>query len=217
MRRIVTAAIVMAIAVGWAGSPAPGTASCARTAALEEVAKESGTAVFTGWAAGRVAGSRDLVFVVDRWFHGGHAAREVRLLGYSAFLEEEEARGPVAVTLAEVVSGDAISLVQDEPVLIVAEWSRVENAFGARACTVSGVPLDSPEGRAALAEAKAAFGRGRAGSELPDTSTLALGPRGGTGVDAAPAEWWLPALALGLAAALVLVFRRFGRPHRASA
>lgn len=126
MRRFLAAiSITATLAVISAGAPAPGEASCAGTAALEQVASEPGTAVFTGWAARGITGSQDLVFVVDRWFHGRHAAREVRLLGYSAVLAEEEARGPVAVALAEVVAGDAIMLrdgAEATPLQVIPQW-----------------------------------------------------------------------------------------------
>lgn len=209
MRRIIASlTLTLVVAAMWGGAPSPGRASCAYTASLTEVAEEPGTAVFTGWADHGIAGSQDLVFVVDRWFHGPHEARAVRLLGSTAVLDGEQASGPVEVVMAEVVAGDAISLTRDEPVLMVADWSPASRAFGVRFCTVAGVPLGSPEGRAALAEAEGAFGTGRPAADLPDTSTLA--PAGGS-IDAmVPVlpEWWLPALALALAVSVELVVRR---------
>jgi hypothetical protein len=211
MRRFVAALLLtLVLAVTSGGAPAPGRASCASTAPLTEVAKEPGTAVFTGWASARVAGSQDLVFTVDRWFHGRHAAREVRLLGSGALLEDAATRWPVETALAEVVAGDAISLRLDEPVLMVGEWVAAERAFGVRFCTLAGLPLASPEGKAALAEARAAFGRGRASSALPDTATNPTPRRDAPSASTVLPEWSLPVLALMLAASIMLIVRRLG-------
>jgi hypothetical protein len=214
VRRLVVALMLTAaLATEWAGAPSASEASCAGLASLEDVAEEPGSAVFTGWAAGRVVGSQDLVFVVDRWYHGRHAAREIRLLGSTAFLAEPEARGPVGVALAEATAGDAVPLDLDEPVFMVAEWLAAERVFAVRFCTLAGLPLASEEGQSAIAEARATFGRGRPAADLPDTGAMPSS----TLETAAPAllpEWWLPVLALAFAASIVLVNRQVGRSRR---
>lgn len=211
MRRLAMAiTFAVTIAIAWTGAPPDGAASCAGQASLEDIAGEPGIAVFTGWAAANVAGSQDLVFVVDRWFHGRHAAREVRLLGSTAVLAEPETHGPVGVVLAEATAGDAVSLALDEPVFMVGTWVAAERVFAVRFCTLAGRPLASEEGRAALAEARATFGHGRPAADLPDTSA-APAPLTAelSAADLLP-EWSLPVLALALAASVVLVIRGLG-------
>jgi hypothetical protein len=110
--------------------------------------------------------------------------------------------------LAKTVSGDAIQLVRDQPVLMVAAWDTASGAFGAQACGLAGVPLDSAEGRTALAAAVALFGPGRPAVNPPSTDALDPG-RSGTAAAAGGGSDWQPmVLVLALGAGFVLARRR---------
>lgn len=208
MRRLSVSLAIFVVAVGWVGAPAPGKASCAATATLEQSAQEPGVAVFTGHATGELPESGDVVFAVDLWFEGPHAARVVRLGGSSAYVAEPPTAGLIQAAMARTTSGDAIPLVRGEPVLLVATWDPKSETFGPNACSIGGVPLDSPEGREALAAAVAIFGPGRSAADLPATDTLDPGlipaPAAPVGV-----QDLLPLiLAFALAAGLGLARRR---------
>jgi hypothetical protein len=207
MRPLVVAVAVILLAAGSAAAPLPGKASCAGTATLAQVAKEPGAAVFSGRATREVPESYDVEFAVDRWFHGAHAARVVHLLGWSAGLVEPQA-GVIQATLARTTAGDAIMLVRDEPVLMIAEWVEESGAFAVRFCSGAGVPLDSPEGRQALQAAVALFGAGRAAPALPSTDTLDPDATGTVAATPPVRDWWPPVLAFALAVALVELMRR---------
>jgi hypothetical protein len=114
----------------------------------------------------------------------------------------------IRATLAKTVSGDAIQLVRDQPVLMVAAWDAARGAFGAQACSIAGVSLDSPEGREALRAAVALFGPGRPAVDLPSTDTLDP-DRSGTAAAAGGASDWRPiVLVFALGAGFVLARRR---------
>jgi hypothetical protein len=168
-------------------------------------------AIFTGWATGAVAESGDVEFTVDRWFHGQHAARVLHLRASSAYVVEPPTAGVIRATLAQTVSGDAIQLVRGQPVLMVGAWDPASGTFGAQACGLAGVPLDSAEGRTAVAAAVALFGPGRSAARLPSTDALEPGP-GGTTAAAAGAgdagDWRPLILVVALAAGLALSRRR---------
>lgn len=208
MRRVAVSLAILLAAAAWAGSPTPGVASCAGAATLEQSAQEAGVAVFTGHATRELPESGDVVFVVDLWFEGPHAGRVVRLLDSSASMVEPPTAGLITATLARTTSGEAISLVRDEPVLLVATWDSESGAFVPTACSIAGVSLDSPEGREALGAAVALFGPGRPAVELP--STDALGPgRSGAAVAPGGASDWRPiVLVFALGAGFVLARRR---------
>ena len=146
MRRLFASLAVLLLAALWAGSPAPGKAACASTATLEQSAQEPGVAIFTGRATGVTPGSGDVVFAVDRWFDGPHAARVASLLAPYAYIVEPPTAGVIRATLANVTSGEAISLVRDQQVLMVAVWVPGSEAWATQACSIAGVPLDSAEG-----------------------------------------------------------------------
>ncbi|HSG85449.1 MAG TPA: hypothetical protein VLA23_03845 [Candidatus Limnocylindrales bacterium] len=209
MRRVsgLTAALLFLVAAS-AAVPKPGLASCAGTVALEQVAREPGSAVFTGRATGVAGPNDDVLFAVDRWFQGPEAARVVVLLGWSAVLLEPPTTGVVPVALAKTVSGDAISLVRDEAVLMIATWTEDQKGFGVYACSVAGVPLDSREGRDALKAAEAVFGPGQAAADLPATDTPAAttgdGPQAWIGLR----DWWPLVFAFAMAAVIVLMGHR---------
>ncbi len=208
MRPLFVAVAVILLVTGSAAAPLPARASCAGTATLSQIAKESGAAVFSGRATREVPEARhDVEFAVDRWFHGAHAARTVHLLGWSAGLVEPQA-GVIQATLARTTAGDAISLVRDEPVLMIAEWVAESGAFAVRFCSGAGVPLDSPEGREALRAAVAVFGAGRAALALPSTDTLDPDATATAAATTQVRDWWLLVFAITLAAALVSVTRR---------
>ncbi|MCJ7709203.1 MAG: hypothetical protein MUQ32_00070, partial [Chloroflexi bacterium] len=121
---------------------------------------------------------------------------------------EPPTAGVIRATLASVTSGDAISLVRDQPVLMVAAWFPESGGFATQACSIAGVPLDSAEGRAALAEAVALFGPGLPAAELPATDTVNPG-RGGTAAAAGSAGDWRPiVLVFAFVAGFVLARRR---------
>lgn len=208
-------ALVVAI-VGWVTAlspdtaPKPALAACADTMSFEQIAREPGSAVFTGRATGVVGENEDVVFTVDRWFEGPEAARVVLLLGWSAVLLESPATGVVPAALAKTVSGDAISLVRDEPVLMIATWTEESGGFGVMPCTVAGMPLDSPEGRDALQAAEAIFGPGRSATTLPATDTVAPDAADGPTAWSRLRDWWPLVLAFAMAAVIVLTRRRIG-------
>lgn len=214
-RLVWTSALVIAV-VGWVTALWPGTApkpalaACADTMSFEQIAREPGSAVFTGRATGVAGPNDDVLFAVDRWLQGPEAARVVVLLGWSAVLLEPPTSGVVPVALAKTVSGDAISLVRDEPVLMIATWTEESRGFGVMPCTVAGVALDSPEGREALRTAEAVFGPGQAASDLPATDTpaptMGEGPRAWIGLR----DWWPLIFALAMAAVIVLIGHRTG-------
>jgi hypothetical protein len=208
MRRVAVSLAILLVAADWAGSPTAAKASCASTATLEQSAQDPSVAIFTGRATGELPESGDVVFAVDRWFHGPHAAGVVRLLDSSAYVVEPPTAGVIRATLAMTVSGDAIQLVRDQPVVMVAAWDPASGAFGAQACGLAGVSLDSAEGRSTIAAAVAFFGPGRPAVKLP--STDALDP-GRSGTEAAPggASDWRPiVLVFALGAGFVLARRR---------
>lgn len=201
------AVAVILLAAGSAAAPLPARASCARTATLAQIAKAPGAAVFSGRATCEVPESDDVGFAVDRWFHGAHAARVVHLLGWSAGLVEPQA-GAFHATLARTTAGDAIRLVRDEPVFMIAEWVEESGAFAVRFCSGAGVPLDSPEGRQALRTAVAFFGAGRAALALLPTDTLDPDATGTPAATTPVRDWWPLAFAFTLATALVRLARR---------
>jgi hypothetical protein len=207
MRRAAVSLAILLVAAAWAGSPTPGMASCAGAATLEQSAQEAGVAVFTGHATRERPESGDVVFVVDRWFEGPHAGRVVHLLDSSASMVEPPTVGLIPATLAKTTSGEAISLVRDEPVLLVATWDSESETFVPTACSIAGVALDSPEGRTALAAAVALFGPGRPAVELPSTDALDPGATT-TAATAGGASDWRAIVLLALGAGLVLVRRR---------
>ena len=207
MRRLTIAVAIAVLTAGWAATPTPARASCAGSVTFEEIASEPGSAVFTGRATGELPGSYHIVFAVDRWFHGRHASGVVRLLDSTAYLVEPDA-GAVQAALARVTAGDAVSLVRDEPVLMVATWTAATGVFAVRFCTVAGVPLDSPEGREAVRAAVALVGPDRAAAELPSTDTAGAGARDAETILVTVRDWWSSLVALALAAAFVLLARR---------
>jgi len=152
--------------------------------------------------------SGDVVFAVDRWFHGPHAARVVHLLAPHAYVVEPPTAGVIQATLAMTTSGDAVQLVRDQPVLMVAAWDPASGAFGAQACGLAGVPLDSAEGRTALAAAVAFFGPGRPAVKLPSTDTLDPGTTTTAAAPGGASEWRPLILVFALGAGLVLFRRR---------
>ena len=208
MRRAAVSLAILLFAAAWAGSPVPGKAACASTSTLEQSAQLPGAAIFTGRATGAMPESGDVVFAVDRWFHGPHAARVVRLLAPYAYVVEPPTAGVIRATLAKVISGEAISLVRDQPVLMVATWVPESGEFGTQPCSIAGLPLDSAEGRAAIAEAVALFGPDMPAAGISSTDALDAGtpdPAAGSGTT----NSW-PTLILGVAlmGGLVLARRR---------
>jgi hypothetical protein len=199
---------VLIVFAGWVALPPPGTASCADTETLEQVATEPDVAVFTGRGTGVVGANEDVVFTVDRWFQGPGAARVVLLLGWSATLVDPSTAGLVTAVQAKTVSGDAISLVRDEPVLMLATWVEDQDGFGVYPCSVAGLPLDSPEGRDALRTAEAVFGPGRSAAALPATDTLPADVDGAAPPWLGISDWWVLVLAFALATMFVLGRRR---------
>ena len=125
-----------------------------------------------------------------------------------AYVVEPPTAGVIQATLAKTVSGDAIHLVRDQPVLMVAAWDPASGAFGAQACGLAGVPLDSAEGRAALAAAVALFGAGRPAVELPSTDTLDPGRSGTAAAPGGASDWRPIVLVVALGAGFVLARRR---------
>jgi hypothetical protein len=208
MRRLIAFLAVFLLAAAWAGSPAPTKAACASTATLEQSAQEPGVAIFTGRATGVTPVSGDVVFAVDRWFHGPHAARVVSLLAPYAFIVEPPTAGVIRATLANVTSGEAITLVRDQPVLMVAAWVPESGAWGTQACSLAGVPLDSAEGRAALAAAVASFGAGLPAAEVPSTDAIDPGRSGTAAAPGGATDWRPLILVLALVAGFVLARRR---------
>jgi hypothetical protein len=208
MRRLTVSLAILVSAAGWAGAPSSAQASCASTATLEQSAQNTSVAIFTGRATREMPESGDVVFAVDRWFHGPHAARVVRLLDSSAYVVEPPTAGVIRATLAKTVSGDAILLVRDQPVLMVAAWDPASGAFGAQACGLAGVPLDSAEGRTALAAAVALFGPGRPAVNLPATDALDPGPIDTPVAPVGVHDFWPLVVASALAAGFVLARRR---------
>jgi hypothetical protein len=117
----------------------------------------------------------------------------------------------IRATLASVISGDAISLVRDQPVLMVATWDPESGAFGTQACSIAGVPLEGAEGRAAVAAAVALFGPGLAASSLPSTDTLDPGPSGTATAPGRASDWRPIVLLCALGAGFALGRRRLAR------
>jgi hypothetical protein len=215
---LIVAVALFILAVPWAGAPPAAMAACANTATFAESAQRHGAAVFTGRAIRERPESGDIVFAVDRWFKGPHAARVVLLPGYSAFIAEPPEAGVIQATLAMVVSGDAISLVLDQPVLLVATSVSGSGAFAPATCSIGAVPLDSDEGRDVLAAAVALFGPGRPASDLPATDALDTGATDSVAGPAGAGDWRPMILAAVFAAGLILVGRRIpGRQRRAEA
>jgi hypothetical protein len=208
MRRAAASLVILLVAAALAASPTPGKASCGSTATLEQSAHEPGVAIFTGWATGEMPESGDVVFAADRWFHGPHAARVVRLLDSSTYVVEPPPAGVIRATLAKTISGEAIQLVRHQPVLMIAAWDAARGAFGAQACGLAGVSLDSPEGRTALAAAVALFGPGRPSVELPSTDTLDPDESGTAAAPSGTSDWRPIVLVFALGAGLVLARRR---------
>lgn len=208
MRRAAISLAILLFAAAWAGSPTPGKASCASTATLEQSAQDPGVAIFTGRATGETPESGDVEFAVDRWFHGPHPARVVRLLAPYANVVEAPTAGVIRATLASVTSGDAISLVRDQPVLMVAAWFPESGGFATQACSIAGVPLDSAEGRAALAAAVALFGSGLPAAELPSTDALDPGMTGTAAAAGGAGDSRPIVLGFALVAGFVLARRR---------
>lgn len=208
MRRFVGILAISVLVVAWAGSPPSGKAACAGTATFAESARMPRAAVFTGRATAEAPDGGDVTFVVERWFTGPHAARVVRLAGSSVWLEEPPAAGVIRATLAMTVSGEAIALVRDQPVLLIAMWAPDSGVFVPQACSLGAVPLDSTEGRKALSEAVELFGEGVRAAELPVTDALtgALGHMVAAPMDMA--GWRLPVLFAALLAGLALGWRR---------
>ena len=208
MRRVAVSLAILLLAAAWAGSPAPAKAACASTATLEQSAQEPGVAIFTGRATGQMPDSGDVVFAVDRWFDGPHAARVVSLLAAYAYIVEPPTAGVMRATLANVTSGEAISLIRDQPVLMVAAWVPESGAWGTQACSLAGVPLDSAEGRAAVAAAVALFGPGLPAAELLSTDTIDPGSSGTSAAPAGGSDWWPLLLVCALVAGFVLARRQ---------
>jgi hypothetical protein len=208
MRRLIASLTIFVVVAVWAGAPPAGKASCASTATLEQSAQVPGTAIFTGRATGEMPESGDVVFAVDLWFHGPHAARVVRLLAPYAYVVEPPTAGVIRATLAKTVSGDAISLVRDQPVLMIAAWDPESGGFGTQACGLAGVPLDSAEGRAALVAAVALFGPGLPAAEPAATDAVDPGAAETAATPAGTNDWWPLVLAFVLAASVVLLRRR---------
>ena len=196
------------------GSPGPGKAACAGTATLPESAQLPGAAIFTGRATAEAPDGGDVTFVVDRWFTGPHAARTVRLHGSSVWLEEPPVAGLVRARLAMTTSGEAIPLIRDQPVLLVAVWASELGMFVPQACSLGAVPLETSDGRRALATAVRLFGPGVAAAELPATDAPAAAV---VTPEAAPDGRPSQALLLVLAAAtgLALARRRLTAVSRA--
>jgi hypothetical protein len=217
LRPALAATMLFLVTVGWIALPPPGLGSCARTVSLEEISRKPHVAVFTGEATGKAPRGYDVVFAVDRWYQGPHASRVVRILGSTAGLSENQDAGVVSSVLAEVVAGDAISLAAGEPVLIVATWDEDSGTFAVYFCSLAGVRLDSPEGRAALRAAEAAFGPGRRAADLPATDTMHEQPVSGAGPTSFVRDWWPLIAALAAAATMVRTWHHFAavrRPRR---
>ena len=208
MRRVAESLAILLAAAAWAGSPTAAQASCASTATLEQSAQDPSVAIFTGRATGELPESGDVVFAVDRWFHGPHAARVVRLLDSSAYVVEPPTAGVIQATLAMTTSGDAIQLVRDQPVLMVAAWDPASGMFGAQACGLAGVPLDSAEGRSTISAAVAFFGPGRPAVKLPSTDTLDPGTTTTSAAPGGASDWRPIVLVFALGAGFVLARRR---------
>lgn len=208
MRRLVGFLTVSVLVVAWAGSPPVGRAACAGTATLPESARMPRAAIFTGRATAEAPDGGDVTFVVDRWFTGPHAARVVLLQGSSVWLEEPPAAGVIRARLAMTVSGEAIPLVRDQPVLLVAMWAPNPGIFVPQACSLGAVPLDSADGRAALAAAVDLFGAGVRAADLPATDTQAVTEtRPGT-TPSSPVDWQVSVLLVALLGGLALGWRR---------
>jgi hypothetical protein len=173
-------------------------------------------AVFTGRATGEDRATGNVEFAVNRWFKGPHAARVVYLAAYSAGTTEPPMGGVVGIARAEVVAGDAITLVIGEPVLMVASWDTEWDALAVNFCTDAGVPLSTAEGKRALRLAIAVFGRGRPVSDLPATDTRAGGAIGHATAPPALLDWSPLLFAFAASASLILLRRRVvdrsGRP-----
>jgi hypothetical protein len=205
-RRAIPIAVMvgtLAAAAALAGSPPPVAGSCAELLSFEEAARRPGATVFTGRAVREDAEYR-VVFVVDRWFAGTHPARVVLFADALAGLGEEPEAGVIPAVLARTASGEGISFVRDEPVIIAA-MRRADGEYNPVICTEAPLALASPAGQAALATATALFGPGISASELPATATL---PEVG-GAAGSPGPW-LPVAAFlaALAGALLVLARR---------
>ena len=208
VRRLTLSLVIFVLAAAWAGSPTAAKASCASIATLEQSAQDPSVAIFAGRATGEMPESGDVVFAVDRWFHGPRAARVVRLLDSSAYVVEPPTAGVIQATLAKTVSGDAIQLVRDQQVLMVAAWDPASGGFGAQVCGLAGVPLDSAEGPSALAAAVALFGPGRPAVKLPSTDTLDLDGSSTAAAAGSASDWRPIVLLFALGAGLLLARRR---------
>ncbi len=207
-----------------AGWPSPWSSSCSlppgpvlqlprrpRARAPQRSSRAHRTPVWpssAGRATGEMPESGDVVFAVDRWFHGPHAARVVRLLDSSAYVVEPPTAGVIQATLAKTVSGDAIQLVRDQPVLMVAAWDPASGMFGAQACGLAGVPLDSAEGPSTISAAVAFFGPGRPAVKLPSTDTLDPGRTRTSAAPGGASDWRPIVLLFALGAGFLLARRR---------
>lgn len=206
-RSVVTTVATAAVVAALAGNPPPVSGSCGAWLSFEEAASLPGAAVFTGRAVREDAEYR-LVFEVDRWFAGSHPARIVLFRDELAGLVGEHEAGVIPAVLARTVSGDAFGFNRGELVIVTA----VRNSDGQYApvvCTENVLPVATPEGRAALAQATDLFGPGTPASRLPPTSTLPDTPRA-----AGSSAPWLPVAAFlaGLAGMLLVLRRRPGPP-----
>jgi hypothetical protein len=132
----------------------------------------------------------------------------VRLLAPYPYLVEPPAAGVIRATLAKTVSGDAIPLVRDQPVLMIAVWDPGSGGFGTQGCGLAGVPLDSAEGRAALVAAAALFGPDRLAVEPAATDALDPDAAETAAAPAGTNDWWPLVLAFALAAGIVLLRHR---------
>lgn len=201
---LLTMAVLLAAGLA---APAMVSASCARTLGLAEVATQPGVAVFTGRATGFTIEGQHVVFEVDRWFAGPHAARVVRLDASTAFIGDATG-GAVGTAYAQTISGDAIQLAAEQPVLIVAAWWEATDTFGVSPCTVAGVPLETDAGRAALSDARAVFGAGTVAADLPDTDAVATAHVSGAGPAGTVRDWWPLLVAAAVACSIASLRRR---------
>jgi hypothetical protein len=163
----VAGTLAFVIAVG----PTPAHAACATLQTLEEAAAQPGVVMVTGRAVGMARDGQAVEFKVDRWFTGDNPAKVLELDPAMVVLQEAPPAGVIPARLAEVVSGEAVSLRPGEAVFLVVFPTGADGLFAPRACGVEPVPLDSAEGRAYVRTAEALF-VSAASSGLPQSDAL---------------------------------------------
>ena len=209
VRRLTLSLVIFVLAAAWAGSPTAAKASCASIATLEQSAQDPGVAIFAGRATGEMPESGDVVFAVDRWFHGPHAAREVRLLALVRLRRRTaDRRGDPGHAGTGRPRARPSHSSETSRSCMVAARDPASGAFGPQACGLAGVPLDSPEGREALGAAVALFGPGRPAVELPSTDALDPGTTTTAAAPGGASDWRPVVLVFALGAGLVLARRR---------